>query len=120
MNTVTITDDNELLIKPHGLNKIWGFRKELRVPLSHVKSAKLDCNIGRNPPLLRLLGLSLPGKHVGTFSRDKKISYWNISDREHNVIIEFINEGFAYAVLTVESPANTARMIEQAIGEDSV
>jgi len=45
MNTVLVST-NELVIEPRGLNKIWGFRRELRVPLSHVNRATPDRNIG--------------------------------------------------------------------------
>ncbi|GAA1148769.1 hypothetical protein [Nesterenkonia lutea] len=114
MNTVTVSA-GELVITPRGLNKIWGFRRELRVPLSHVTRATADTSIGADPPALRLLGLSLPGKHVGTFFRHGEHSYWNISDRVHNVVVEFVHEGFARAVLTVEEPTDTARAITAAI-----
>jgi len=114
MNTV-IVSTTELVIEPRGLNKIWGFRRELRVPLSHVDRATADHSIGGNPPMLRLLGLSLPGKHVGTFSHNGAVSYWNISNREENVVVEFSHEGFARAVLTVDNPSEVARTINHAI-----
>ena len=114
MNTVLVST-SELVIEPRGLNKICGFRRELRVPLSHVNRATADRNIGGNAPMLRLLGLSLPGKHVGTFSRNGEVSYWNISNRKENVVVEFSHEGFARAVLTVDNPAEVAWTINQAI-----
>lgn len=74
MNTVAICG-GELIVKPRGLDKLWGFRRELRVPLAHVQGATADASVAQNPPRLRLLGLSLPGKHVGTFFRDGQHSY---------------------------------------------
>lgn len=114
MNTVAICG-GELIVKPRGLDKLWGFRRELRVPLAHVQGATADASVAQNPPRLRLLGLSLPGKHVGTFFRDGQHSYWNISNRKNNVVIDLTHEGFAYAVLTVKKPTATARTINDAI-----
>lgn len=114
MNTVTIRA-GELIVKPRGLDKLWGFRRELRVPLAHVQSATADSSVGQNPPRLRLLGLSLPGKHVGTFFRNGQHSYWNISNRKNNVVIDLAHEGFACAVLTVKKPDAAARVINDAI-----
>lgn len=114
MNTVTIRG-GELIVKPRVLDKLWGFRGELRVPLAHVQRASANASVGQNPPRLRLLGLSLPGKHVGTFFRNGQHSYWNISTRKNNVVIELAHEGFACAVLTVKEPTATARLINEAI-----
>ena len=113
MNTVKIRG-GELIVKPRGLNKLWGFRRELRVPLAHVQRASADASVGQNPPRLRLLGLSLPGKHVGTFLGNGQHSYWNISNRKNNVVIDLAHEGFACAVLTVKEPTATARLINDA------
>lgn len=113
MNTVTIRG-GELIVKPRGLDKLWGFRRELRVPLAHVQRASADASVGQNPPRFRLLGLSLPGRHVGTFFRNGQHSYWNISNRKNNVVIELAHEGFARAVLTVKEPTATARIINDA------
>ena len=113
MNTVTISA-GELVIRPRGLDKVWGFRRELRVPLAHVRGATADSSVGENPPRFRLLGMSLPGKHVGTFFHEGEHSYWNISDRQDNVVIELAHEGFARAVVTVKNPAVTERAINDA------
>lgn len=116
MNSVTIVD-GELLIKPRGLDKLWGFRRELRVPLTHVRSASADPAVGANPPHLRLLGLTLPGKNVGTFFQDGQHVYWNVSNSKHNVVINLVHEGFAQAVLTVKGPQVIADRINHAIAD---
>ncbi|GAB3670692.1 hypothetical protein GCM10027591_16730 [Zhihengliuella somnathii] len=114
MNSVTVAE-GQLIIEPRGLNKLWGFRRELRFPLAHVRQATADPRIGYDPPKLRLLGLSLPGKHVGTFSFRGGRGYWNISDRERNVSIELTDESLTHAVLTVNNPTETAQEITDAL-----
>lgn len=114
MNTITI-DGGELIIEPRGLDKMWGFRREIRVPLSHVRGATADSGVADEPKGLRAPGLAIPGKYVGTFHRDGEASFWNISDRRRNVVIDFIEEEFARAILTVDDPAQAERDINSAI-----
>lgn len=114
MNTVTV-EEHELVIAPWGINKILGFRSGLRVPLTHVQSARVDTSIAGRGAGLRLLGTSLPGKHVGTFFKDKRHSYWNVSHQSNNIVVELVQEGFDYVVLTVRSPQHVASEITDAL-----
>lgn len=110
MNTIAITE-RELTIEPRGLDKLWGFRRQITVPLEHVRGATFDSGVAAEPTGLRAPGLSLPGKHVGTFRRDGEVTFWNVSDPSRNVVIEFVDEPFDRAVLTVDDP----RAVEAAI-----
>jgi hypothetical protein len=87
MNTV-IVDGVELVITPQGLDKVWAFRSELRVPLGHVRGATADTGVADGPRGLRAPGLAIPGKYVGTFKKDGESTYWNVSDRRRNVVID--------------------------------
>lgn len=114
MNTITL-DGVELVITPRGLDKIWGFRREIRVPLAHVRGATADTGVADEPRGLRSPGLALPGKYVGTFKKEGESSYWNVSDRRRNVVIDFNDEEFARAILTVKNPAEIQRAVNAAI-----
>ncbi len=114
MNTITITDD-ELVIEPKGLDKLWGLRRELRVPLAHVRGATADPGVADEPRGIRAPGLAVPGKYVGTFHRDGEASFWNVSDPRDNIVIQFQNDEYARAVLTVADPATTEHDINDAL-----
>ena len=38
MNTVTIVDNN-LVVEPQGLDKLWSFKRRLEIPLASVRGA---------------------------------------------------------------------------------
>ena len=114
MNVIALTED-DLIVEPKGLDKLWGFRKELRVPLSHVRGATADPGVAGEPRGIRAPGLSVPGKTVGTFHRDGEASFWSVSDPHDNIVIQFQDEEYARAVLTVEDPDATERAINAAL-----
>lgn len=114
MNTVTI-EGNELIVEPKGMDKVWGFRRRLRVPLAHVRGATADTGAAREPRGVRAPGLSLPGKYVGTFHREGEAAYWNVSDPSATVVVEFREEDLARAVLTVEDPTEVERLVNAAV-----
>lgn len=114
MNTITIKG-NDLVIEPRGFDKLWGFRRELVVPLGHVRGATADNGVSDEPKGLRAPGLQVPGKVVGTFRRNGEATFWNVSDPRANVVIEFAGEDFTRAVLTVADPAATERLVNDAL-----
>jgi hypothetical protein len=114
MNVIALTEE-DLIVEPKGLDKLWGLRKELRVPLSHVRGATADAGVASEPRGVRAPGLSVPGKYVGTFRRDGEASFWSVSDPRDNIVIQFQDEEYARAVLTVEDPAATERAINTAL-----
>lgn len=114
MNVIALTED-ELVVEPKGLDKLWGLRSELRIPLAHVRGATADPGVADEPRGVRSPGLAVPGKYVGTFRRDGEASFWSVSDPRDNVVIQFEDEEFARAVLTVEDPAATEHAINAAL-----
>lgn len=114
MNTITITG-NDLVIEPHGFDKLWGFRRHLVVPLRNVRGATVDIGVADEPKGIRAPGLEVPGKVVGTFRRDGDATFWNVSDPRDNVVIQFADEDFARAVLTVADPVATEKLVNDAL-----
>jgi hypothetical protein len=114
VNTITLTD-SELIIEPQGLDALWGLRRDLRIPLSHVRGATADPGVAREPRGVRAPGLALPGKYVGTFHRDGEASFWNVSDPRDNIVIQLVDEHYARTVLTVSDPVATERRINGAL-----
>lgn len=114
MNSVTVTA-SELVIVPQGMDKLWGLRRELRFPLSHVRGATADSGVAAEPRGLRAPGLAVPGKYVGTFHRDGEASFWNVSDPRANIVIQLHDERYVRAVLTVSDPTAAEREINSAL-----
>lgn len=114
-NTVIVTDQ-DLIIKPKGLNKLWGLRRELRVPLSHVRGATVDVEVSKEPKGIRAPGLAFPGKYVGSFHRNGETTYWNVNNPFRNVVVQFDGtEKFTRAVITVAHPDDVERDINAAV-----
>lgn len=114
MNDITITAD-ELIVEPRGLDKLWSFTRELRIPLAHVRGATADTGVADEPRGLRAPGLAVPGKYAGTFHRDGEATFWNVSDPRHNLVVELQDEKFRRLVLTVADPSGEERRINAAV-----
>lgn len=113
MNTVTVTD-SLLIVEPRGLDKMWSFRRELQIPLAHVRGATFDPGANDEPKGLRAPGLSIPGKWAGTFNKDGDKSFWNVSGPGATVVIELADEHYARLVLTVENPRSVVDTVNVA------
>ena len=62
MNTVSIVGDL-LVVRPRGLDRLWAFRRQLSVPLAHVRGATVDPEARREVRGLRGPGLAFFGKY---------------------------------------------------------
>lgn len=114
MNEITVTAD-ELVVVPHGLDKLWSFTRELRIPLTHVRGATADPGVIDEPRGMRAPGLAMPGKYAGSFHRDGDVTFWNVSDPRDNLVIELQDEKYRRLVLTVTDPAGEERRINAAV-----
>ena len=87
-NDVSVTA-GRLAVEPRGLDKLWGLRGRIEVPLSQVRGATYDPEATHTGKGWRAPGLALPGrKWVGTFYRDGQRSYWNVRRGCPTVVIE--------------------------------
>lgn len=109
--TAVHIEGEELVVRPRGLDKLWGFMRELRVPLRQVKNVRADPQIGHQPKGPRVAGTSLFRKHIGTFLTDGKASYWNVTDPDRNIVFELEGKGFHKVILTVDDPDRLERDI---------
>lgn len=114
MNTITVAE-GELVIEPRGLDKLWGLRREIRVPLTHVRGATWDPDVAADPKGLRAPGLALPGKYVGSFHRDGETTFWSVSDPRDNIVVQLAGEEFDRVVATVADPRAEEERINAAL-----
>lgn len=101
MNTISIALD-KLTVRPRGLDRLWGFRAKIEVPLTHVRGATVDPAARREARGLRGPGLAFFGKRVGTFYRDGDRTYWNVSGRGTAIVIELADEHFTRLIVSVQ------------------
>ena len=113
MNTISILGDS-LVVRPRGLDALWGFRAKLEVSLDHVRGATVDPGIRRERRGLRGPGLAFFGKYVGTFHRDGERTYWNVSGRGTAIVIELADEHWTRLVLSVDDAAAVVDAINNA------
>lgn len=114
-NTVSI-ENGRLVVEPVGLDKLWGFRRRIVVPMSQVRGATYDPGAVYAGKGLRAPGLALPGmKWVGTFRRDGDRSYWNVRAGGQTIVIELSDSHFARLYLTVADARAVVDRINEAI-----
>ncbi|WP_446664899.1 hypothetical protein [Flexivirga sp. B27] len=103
MNTVKITD-TELVIEPHGLDKLLSFKSGMSLPWEHVRGATQDDRIVEESKGIRGPGTRLPGKYSGTFKKDGDASFWNVGGSGSVIVVELRDEPYVRLVLSVEDP----------------
>lgn len=114
-NIVTLTG-TAVHVEPRGLDKLWSFRRELEVPVSHVKSARHDLGMREAPKGWRGPGLRLGSKLSGTFHADGQRQFWNIAGYDKVLVLELApGERFSRLILTVDNPHECAHAINAAI-----
>jgi hypothetical protein len=114
VNTVTVTD-SMLLVEPQGLNKLWSLTRKLEFPLAHVRGATFDPGASNEAKGLRHPGLAVPGKWVGTFTKDGDTSFWNVAKQDKTIVVQLQDDEFERLYLTVEDPRGTVDLINAAL-----
>ena len=115
-NIVTI-EDGLLVVEPVGLNKLWGLRRRITVPLAQVRGATYDPGATHAGKGLRAPGLALPGvKWVGTFYKDGDKCYWNVRAGGQTIVVE-LGPGapFARLYLTVGDARAVVDRVNQVV-----
>ncbi|GAA1571937.1 hypothetical protein [Leucobacter aridicollis] len=69
----------ELVIVPRGLDKVWGFRRRIVVPLEEVAGVEVEQRPHRVETGWRGPGLDAGTKLSGTFHPPGERTYWNVS-----------------------------------------
>jgi hypothetical protein len=122
MTKVEIQDD-QLVAQIQGLDQVLALRSELRIPLTHVRSAAVSPpevrRRWRNPLRLHVPGTDMPYVVMaGSFLfLDGEHAFWDVHDPDRTIVIELDHERFAKLVLEVEDPQATAAAINAATGE---
>ena len=107
--TVTITPI-ELIVEPLGINKLWGFRAIIRVPLEHVVSADVGTADRHRSKGLRAPGLGWYNRWVGRFRTHGVWTYW-CAQTGPTLEITLRDEQYGARILSVDNPRELAAEI---------
>lgn len=113
-NTLQVVD-GDLIVSPRGLDKMWGFRRQIAIPLQKVDRVEVEQKPHRVRRGLRAPGLDVCWKRCGTFHSDGERHYWNQSG-SGALLVVYISGGapFDRLYLSVADPASARKML---IGE---
>lgn len=113
-NTLSV-DNDVLVVIPRGLDKFWGFRRRITVPLSAISGVAIEHRPHDVPIGWRGPGLDGFGKLVGTFHPSGERHYWNFSGKGSVLRVD-IEDGkpFDRLYLSVADVADAYRMVREA------
>jgi len=116
MVTISI-DDYTLVVDVLGSHQIFALKGELRVPLTHVRSARHDPeHADRWWHGLKMPGTDIPGFFVaGTFWTSDGWRFWDVRHPANAITIELHDDRLAEIIVEVEDPEGAVAMINQAI-----
>ena len=109
-NTITFNEDN-LIIEPKGLDKLWSLTSNLTIPWDHVRGATHDPGMKNEPKGFRAPGLRMGQKLSGTFHSDGERTFYNVNGFDNALVIELTDERFDRLVLSVGDPTELASHI---------
>lgn len=116
MNNVSI-NNGTLIVEPLGLDKLWSFKRKLEFPIAHICGATFDPGASNEPKGIRHPGLAIPGKWVGTFTKDNETSFWNVLGQNRTVVIQLRDEKFERLYLTVSDPRSVVDAVNRATSQ---
>lgn len=113
-------DGDSLVVVPRGLDRVWGFRKRIVVPLTSVSNVTIETDPHRVRRGLRYPGLDAYWKRSGTFHPvGGERHYWNSSGSGEVLSLRLTGHpDFDQLYLSVADPEGTQRMILQATSSD--
>jgi len=116
MVDITIHGDR-VRFRVEGLDKLWAFRSELDIPLSHIAGVEADPEqVGRWWHGIKVMGTDVPGFFAaGTFIYHGELVFWNVRHPEQTIIVSLAHERYKKLIVEVENPVSTATMLRDAI-----
>lgn len=105
------------MVAMHGVDKLLSFKGEMRIPLAHVKSAKLDPEASKAHFVgVKLGGINIPGMiRIGTYEGRDGLAFWDIRKPEEALVIELHDETYARLFLQVDNVEAVAAEIQKAL-----
>lgn len=110
-----VLEDNHLIVKIHGIDKLLTFTGSIKIPLEHISSVEKAPEITRKEIGLKLVGAGIPGLiRAGTYSGDKGLAFWDVRDYDKAILIHLHDERYSQLFIEVEDPDKAIMEIGQA------
>lgn len=109
--------DTQLIIEVQGADKLWALKSELKIPLSHIKTARYDPEIAKK----WYHGLKLPGSNIpgvltaGTFYKAGQKVFWDVHHPDKTIVIELEHENYDQLIIEVADPQTEIERIKAAL-----
>jgi hypothetical protein len=107
----------DLIVHVEGLDRLWSFKSELRVPLAHVAGVERATEEAR----AWWHGVKAPGANIpgvltaGTFYEHDGRVFWDVHNPEHAIAIRLHDERYIRFVIEVENPEAALSVIQAAL-----
>jgi hypothetical protein len=114
--TIVEVNNDRLDITLTGWDRVWCLKRQLSIPLAHVKSVEVQPRPRRSWKAVKFPGSYWPDKiQAGSFwSWDKhEWSFWNIRSGKNAVVIELDGERYKRLVLEVDDPERVVEMVKR-------
>lgn len=120
--------DGILVLRVHGLHKLWAFKDSIQIPLASIEIVRTDTARARaGPEGARNPGTSIPGViTAGTFNAGINRTFWDVHNPDHAISIKLRNPQDLFAgiedrydefIVEVEDPAETVERINRALSK---
>jgi len=100
-----------------GADNLWSLRSHLEIPLEHIRDVHAD----PSPKMgwfqgLKVIGTNIPNVfRAGTFYQDGGWVFWDVKRPENCIVVELRDESFKRLVIEVADPAESQRLLKQAL-----
>jgi hypothetical protein len=110
-------EQDKLILKVEGMDKLWSFRSQLSIPLSDITDVYSDPRKAHEWWRgLKVMGARIPGLiEAGTFLQQGKQVFWDVENPDQTIILDLAHENYQQIIIQVENPEETIRQIKKAI-----
>lgn len=97
--------DTQVTVTPRGLNKLWTFKRQVSIPISSIKSARVVSGTRDLPKGLRLPGTSIPGLILGgTYLKAGEKSFYAVRDGRDILLLELERHKYSRIGIQTRDP----------------
>jgi hypothetical protein len=106
-----------LVVHVEGLDRLWAFKGELRVPLAHIAGVERAAEEARG----WFHGVRAPGTHIpgvltaGTFYENGGRVFWDVHEPDRAIAVRLHDESYAKLIVEVEDPEAAIAALEAAL-----
>ena len=115
-------EQDKLILKVEGMDKLWSFRSKLSIPLSDITDVYSDPRKAHEWWRgLKVMGARIPGLiEAGTFLQQGKQVFWDVENPDQTIILDLAHENYQQIIIQVVNPQEAIRQIKEAIASSKI